>query len=60
MITLINARSPGPQSNKGDHGLLPALLVHEETQHDSALAEQGQSSSLYTDIKSTLHSNDTK
>lgn len=45
---------------KGDHGLFPALLVHEDIQHDSALSEQGQSSSLHTNIKSSLPSNDDK
>lgn len=45
------ALAPNPQSKKGDHGLFPALLVHEEIQHDRALAEQGQSSSIHTNIK---------
>lgn len=48
MIMFINVCGILPKSNKGYHGLFPALLVHEKIQHDSALAEQGQSSSLHT------------
>lgn len=52
-IRSVNACGTRP---KEDHGLFPPLLLHEEIQHDSALAEQGQTSNPHNTIMMTKDS----
>lgn len=47
-VTCLNAHGTHPESGERDQSLFPALLVHEEMQHDSARFEQGHPRSPHT------------
>lgn len=47
-VICLNARGTHPEGGERDQSLFPALLVHEEMQHDSARFEQGHPRSLRT------------